>query len=266
MQISTGLTIGGSDSCGGAGIQADIKTFSALKIYSASVITALTAQNTFEVAEVLPLPKEFVESQLNTVCSDLNVCGIKVGMLGQAEIIEEVADFLESYGCEEVVLDPVMVSQSGHRLLEGNAVEALKKMLPFCRIVTPNLYEASILMNEKMDGGSEEEVIRWSRAIQSMGVDNVLIKGGHGSHPKESSDLLLAGDEEIWIKNVRIDTKNTHGTGCSLSTAICAHLIKGKSIQDSVAAAETYVQKGIVRAKDVHIGRGSGPIDHLGIF
>jgi hydroxymethylpyrimidine/phosphomethylpyrimidine kinase len=256
------VTIAGSDSGGGAGIQADLKTFSALGVYGASVITALTAQNTIGVQGIHDVPAGFVMQQIDSVFSDLAVCAVKVGMLSQPAIIEAVAQGLERHGTRQVVLDPVMVAASGDRLLAPNAVQTLRQVLiPRALLVTPNLPEAAALLNEPMatDEGAMQDQ---ARRILALGPKAVLVKGGH-SEGAESIDIL-ADASGIWrFPAPRIATRNTHGTGCTLSSAIVAGLAKGLSLTDAVADAKAFINAAIAASDQLHIGSGHGPVHHF---
>jgi hydroxymethylpyrimidine/phosphomethylpyrimidine kinase len=256
------VTIAGSDSGGGAGIQADLKTFSALGVYGASVIAALTAQNTRGVTAILNVPPEFVAAQIDAVFSDLAVGAVKIGMLAQADIIAAVAAGLDRWTPANVVLDPVMVATSGDRLLAADAVEALKReLLPRVRLVTPNLPEAAVLADSAV-ASSEAEIRRQAEKILALGAKAVLIKGGHGQGD-ESTDVLFDGASSIRLAAKRVPTKNTHGTGCTLSAAIAAELAKGHDLATAVRAAKTYVTAAIAAADRLAVGAGHGPVHHF---
>jgi hydroxymethylpyrimidine/phosphomethylpyrimidine kinase len=256
------VTIAGSDSGGGAGIQADLKTFAGLGVYGASVITALTAQNTLGVSGILDVPAEFVTAQMDAVFSDLAVNAVKIGMLSQPAVIEAVARGLVRHQQETVVLDPVMVAASGERLLAPPAVDVLKRMLfPRTLIVTPNLPEAAALL--KCDVATNEDEMR-AQAVELLGFGPkaVLIKGGHGAGP-ESVDLLVDAGGVLRLSAPRIETDNTHGTGCTLSSAIAANLAKGHALAAAVRAAKAYVTAAIEAADKLAIGHGHGPVHHF---
>ena len=259
------LTIAGSDSGGGAGIQADLKTFSALGGYGMTAITALTAQNTMGVQGVYPVPPEFVEQQLDSVLSDIGADAVKIGMLANEKIIKAVANRLTDYQIPLIVLDPVMVATSGDRLLQASAVEALRTvLLPIATVITPNIPEAEDLLDSKLD--SPEALQDAAIQLLQLGPTGVLIKGGHGNG--ENSDDVLAyrngGDPTIeWIKSVRVETRNTHGTGCTLSSAIAAYLGQGWSLPEAVRAAKRYITKSIKAAAQRQLGQGHGPVDHF---
>ena len=257
------LTIAGSDSSGGAGIQADLKTFAALEVYGASVITALTAQNTQGVTAIHDVPADFIAKQIDAVFSDLAVGAVKIGMLSRAEAIEAVAVGLDRHKARNIVLDPVMVATSGDRLLAKNAVEALTRMLmPRAVLVTPNLPEAAALLGQPI-AGNEGEIEQQARALIERGAKAVLMKGGHGSG-RQSVDLLVeAGGGVARLAARRVATKNTHGTGCTLSSAIAAGLAKGLGLYDAAVAAKNYVSTAIAAADLLAVGHGHGPLNHF---
>lgn len=256
------VTIAGSDSSGGAGIQADLKTFSALGVYGASVITALTAQNTLGVQGVHDVPAEFVARQIDSVFSDLAVGAVKIGMLSRAEVVETVAEGLDRYGQEQVVLDPVMVAKGGDALLDADAVEALRTLLvPRALVITPNLPEAGRLL-ETAEAADEEEMAEQAAALLELGPRAVLLKGGHGAGA-ESVDVFFDGGEPVRLAAERIDTRNTHGTGCTLSSAIAAGLAHGLDLLRAVAHAKAYVGKAIAEADALMVGSGHGPVHHF---
>jgi hydroxymethylpyrimidine/phosphomethylpyrimidine kinase len=256
------VTIAGSDSGGGAGIQADLKTFSALAVYGASVITALTAQNTRGVAGIHDVPPDFIAAQIDAVFSDLKVDAVKIGMLSQAATIAAVAAGLDRHRANNVVLDPVMVATSGDRLLAPDAVEALRKLLiPRALIITPNLPEAAALLDT--DLAADENVMRHqARRLLRLGAQAVLLKGGHGAGP-DAVDLLIDADGDERLSVARVPTANTHGTGCTLSSAIAAGLAKGQSLREAVRAAKSYVTAAIAAADTLAVGSGHGPVHHF---
>jgi hydroxymethylpyrimidine/phosphomethylpyrimidine kinase len=279
MTTPVALTIAGSDSSGGAGIQADLKTFAALGVYGASVITALTAQNTSGVAGIHLVPPDFVTAQIDAVFSDLDVKAVKIGMVAQRATIEAIVAGLKRWSpsvadittnvadstTNHVVLDPVMVATSGDRLLPADAVEALRtKLIPRASLITPNLPEAAALLNEKV-ASSEAEIEHQGRRLLSMGCAAVLIKGGHGEG-SESIDYLVRGSGTIALSAPRIATKNTHGTGCSLSSAIAAGLAKGEEMETAVRHAKAFVSAAIAAADRISVGHGNGPIHHFHKF
>lgn len=259
------LTIAGSDSSGGAGIQADLKTFAALGVYGASVITALTAQNTQGVTAIHDAPADFIAAQIDAVFSDLDIRAVKIGMLSRVETIEAVTEGLDRHRVKNIVLDPVMVATSGNRLLSPDAVEALRtKLIPRALIVTPNLPEASALTGASLARNEKEMEIQ-AREILSLGTRNVLIKGGHGEG-SESADLLIGQGETVRFSAKRIATTNTHGTGCTLSSAIAAGFAKGFDLITAVQEAKTYVTAAIAGADSLHVGHGHGPLHHFHAF
>jgi len=259
------LTIAGSDSSGGAGIQADLKTFAALGVYGASVITALTAQNTQGVSGIHLVPPEFVTAQIDAVFGDLDVGAVKIGMVAQPETIETIAAALKRWSPKHVVLDPVMVATSGDRLLSADAVDALRmKLVPHATILTPNLPEAAALLDEPV-ATSEAAVESQGRRLMAMGCPAVLIKGGHGQGA-ESIDYLIDRDGVTALAATRIATANTHGTGCSLSSAIAAELAKGADLRTAVRSAKTWVSAAIAQADRFTVGHGHGPIHHFHKF
>jgi hydroxymethylpyrimidine/phosphomethylpyrimidine kinase len=256
------VTLAGSDSSGGAGIQADLKTFAALGVYGASVITALTAQNTQGVTAIHDVPVDFIEAQIDTVFSDLDVAAVKIGMLSQVAIIETVAKGLERHRARNIVLDPVMVATSGDRLLAANAVEALRNVLiPRAVVVTPNLPEAAALTGATAARNEREMEIQ-ARELLTLGARNVLIKGGHGSGD-ESVDLLVGEGEVLRLSARRVATKNTHGTGCTLSSAIAAGLAKGLDLKTAAREAKAYITAAVAAADTLHVGHGHGPVHHF---
>jgi hydroxymethylpyrimidine/phosphomethylpyrimidine kinase len=256
------LTIAGSDSSGGAGIQADLKTFAALGVYGASVITALTAQNTERVGAIHDVPADFIGAQLDAVFSDLAVAAVKIGMLSRVESIDAVAAGLARHRATNIVLDPVMVATSGDRLLTPDAVDALRqKLFPRALIVTPNLPEAAALTGAS-NARNECEMEIQARELLALGARNVFIKGGHGEGA-ESVDLLVGQGDVLRFSARRIATKNTHGTGCTVSAAIAAGLAKGLALKDAVRQAKTYVTAAIAGADRLGIGHGRGPLDHF---
>jgi hydroxymethylpyrimidine/phosphomethylpyrimidine kinase len=256
------VTIAGSDSGGGAGIQADLKTFSALGVYGASVITALTAQNTKGVAAIHDVPAEFVGAQIDAVFSDLDVQAVKIGMLSQPAVIEAVAAGLGRWRAAHVVLDPVMVATSGDQLLAPDAVDALRRLLmPRALVVTPNLPEAAALLDAPL--AQSESVMRaQAERLLLAGAQAVLIKGGHGEGA-ESVDLLVTPQSCIRLAAPRIATANTHGTGCTLSAAVAAWIAKGLDLAAAASAAKRFVSAAIEASDRLTIGSGRGPVHHF---
>jgi hydroxymethylpyrimidine/phosphomethylpyrimidine kinase len=265
VTIPVALTIAGSDSSGGAGVQADLKTFAALGVYGASVITALTAQNTTGVSGIHRTPADFVTAQIDAVFADLDVKAVKIGMVAQRATIEAVAAGLARWSSQRVVLDPVMVATSGDHLLVDDAVDALRKMLiPRAALITPNLPEAAALLEQPV-ATSEAAIASQGARLLAMGCRAVLIKGGHGQG-SESTDYLFDGSRTIALAAPRIATKNTHGTGCSLSSAIAAGLAKGESLETAVRAAKAWISEAIEAADRLDVGHGHGPVHHFHRF
>jgi hydroxymethylpyrimidine/phosphomethylpyrimidine kinase len=256
------VTIAGSDCSGGAGIQADLKTFSALGVYGASVITALTAQNTLGVTGIHDVPPAFIAAQIDAVFSDLKVGAVKIGMLSRPETIAEVAAGLDRHRQTQVVLDPVMVASSGDRLLRPEAVENLRRLLiPRARLLTPNLPEAAALLDGAI-ADDEPAMREQAERLLALGARAVLIKGGHGSGP-ESVDLLVERGAVLRLPAERIHTVNTHGTGCTLSSAVAAGLAKAMPLTEAVRAAKAYVTAAIAAADRLTVGAGHGPVHHF---
>lgn len=257
------LTIAGTDPSGGAGIQADIKTISALGGYAASVITALVAQNTQGVQAIQEVPAEFVVQQLQSVWGDLEISAVKIGMLHNEEIIEAVASVLETILPKNVVLDPVMVAKNGCPLISPHVIAFLKtRLFPLIDLITPNLFEAEKIMNQKIQTFSEME-----RAAKIIGDEwklNVLVKGGH-LEEGQSSDVLYCKEEgkHYWFHANRIYTKHTHGTGCTLSAAIATYLGKGHTLPSAIDLAKRYLTCAIQSGSTLQIGQGCGPVDHF---
>jgi len=265
MTIPVALTTAGSDSSGGAGIQADLKTFAALGVYGASAITALTAQNTKGVAGIHPVPADFVTAQLDAVFGDLDVKAVKIGMVAQLATVGAIVAALERWKAKHVVLDPVMVATSGDRLLAADAIEALRRQLiPCADLVTPNLPEAAALLNEPV-AVSQAAIESQGQRLISMGCRAVLIKGGHGEGA-ESVDYLFSQNGVVALAAPRIATQNTHGTGCSLSSAIAACLAKGEELEAAVHNAKQWVSAAIAAADRFSVGHGHGPIHHFHRF
>jgi hydroxymethylpyrimidine/phosphomethylpyrimidine kinase len=257
------LTIAGSDSGGGAGIQADLKTFSALSAYGASVITALTAQNTRAVSAIHDVPPEFVSAQMNAVFDDIDFAAVKIGMLSRPVIIDAVADGLRRHRPRNVVLDPVMVAKSGDRLLRADAVSALRqRLLPLATVITPNLPEAAVLLDLE-EAEDEAGMIDAAARLRALGPQAVLLKGGHLAKEAESVDVLDDGAEPLTLAAPRITTANTHGTGCTLSSAIAALLARGLPLRDAVREAKAYVTAAIRAADRLKVGHGHGPVHHF---
>lgn len=256
--MKTALTIAGSDSGGGAGIQADLKTFSAHGVFGMSVITAVTAQNTREVRSVQNIEPLIIKNQIEAVFDDIPVDAVKIGMLSSVEIIQIVSETLQNYKPLHVVVDPVMVSKGGYHLLKEDAKSALMEyILPIATIITPNIPEAEVMINQKIQ--SEMDMEEACRFLYKLGAKRVLLKGGHLKG--EPNDLFFDGNEFHWIKGKRIHTKNTHGTGCTLSSAITANLAKGLSLKEAIIQAKEYITNAIQYS--FPLGSGHGPTNHF---
>ena len=260
MTAPIALTIAGSDSGGGAGIQADLKTFSALGCYGASVVTALTAQNTRTVSMVEPASPAMIAAQMRAVLDDLDVRAIKLGMLGAADAIATVARGLDGCGLP-VVLDSVMIAKSGDRLLPPDAIDALRALLPCATLLTPNLPEAACLL-DCAQATSTAQMAEQGAALRALGAQAVLMKGGHGDGVI-CTDLLVTAQGATSFSARRLATRNTHGTGCTLSAAIAAGLAQGLPLVQAVGVAHRYLQRAIAAADDLHVGSGHGPVHHF---
>lgn len=255
--MRTALSIAGSDSSGGAGIQADIKTMTMNGVYAMSAITALTAQNTLGVTEIFPVPPEFLAAQINAVFEDIRPDAVKIGMVASTELIHVIAERLRHYRAENIVADPVMVATSGSRLMQTEAVSVLvEKLLPLATLVTPNIPEAEVLSGRTIE--SKEDMLCAAKYIGETYGCAVLLKGGHSIN--DANDLLYANEECRWFEGKRINNPNTHGTGCTLSSAIAANLAKGFSLEDSVQRAKDYISGALADMLD--LGQGSGPMNH----
>ena len=258
MKIHKALTIAGSDSGGGAGIQADLKTFAALGVYGASVITAITAQNTVKVTKIFALSRELVAAQIDAVIEDIGAEACKTGMLANAALIEMIAGKIRQYDLKNVVVDPVMVAKSGDLLLRKDAVKALRlHLIPLAQVVTPNLPEAEELTGMKLTNSSE--IAEAGRRIIAMGARNVVIKGGHRKGP--AVDLFFDGKKIRELSAPRIRTRHTHGTGCTFSAAIAASLAKGESVEKSIVLAKNYITAAI--RNSFAVGSGHSPVNHF---
>ena len=255
------LTIAGSDSGGGAGIQADLKTFSALGVFGTTAITAVTVQNTRGVTDVAVIPPGVVAAQIRSVADDIGVDAAKTGMLADAGVVEAVAEAIEAGGVPNLVVDPVAVSKHGHPLLAADAMDALRaRILPLARLVTPNLPEAEALTG--LEVASRDDMRHAADAIMGMGVRAVLVKGGHlADEDGQAADLFQDGSGSEWIAAPRLDTVHTHGTGCTLSAAIAAHLARGDGLLEAVRAGKSFVTEAIRHA--LALGAGVGPVDQL---
>ncbi len=255
--MKTALTIAGSDPSGGAGIQADIKTMTAHGVYAMSAITALTAQNTTGVYGIFEVSPEFLAKQLDCIFTDIRPDAVKIGMLSSSELICTIAGKLNEYRAEHIVLDPVMVSTSGSRLIGEDAVETLSaKLIPLAELVTPNIPEAEVLLGRSITSVSEME--QAARELGEMYRCSVLLKGGH--QVNDANDLLYTGGKLRWFYGRRIDTVNTHGTGCTLSSAIASNLAKGLELSEAVRQAKCYLSGALSAGLD--LGRGAGPMNH----
>lgn len=257
--MRTVLTIAGSDSGGGAGIQADLKTFAAHRVYGTSVVTAVTAQNTLGVRSWLAMPVPLVLEQLEAVLGDIGADAVKIGMLANAAIVGAVADAIAAMALPHVVVDPVMIAKGGHQLLEADAVAAVReRLLPRAHVVTPNIPEAEVLAGGTIR--TLDDMHAAALRILQLGPRVVLVKGGHAEGP-ESIDVACTAAGTFEVRGARIETRSTHGTGCTLSSAIAANLANGLDDARAIREARTYLEGAIRHAPD--IGRGHGPLDHL---
>ncbi|MGM7636052.1 bifunctional hydroxymethylpyrimidine kinase/phosphomethylpyrimidine kinase [Bacillus sp. Hm123] len=259
MTVYKALTIAGSDSGGGAGIQADVKTFQELEVYGMSALTAVTAQNTLGVHGVYPLSVEAVEKQIEAIGEDMGTDALKTGMLFSGEIIRAVAKQIEKYKWEKVVVDPVMIAKGGASLLQEEAILAMKEvLLPQALVITPNIPEAEVLAEMSIHNLEDRKIA--AEKLYHAGVKNVVIKGGHADDGEELINLLFDGNEFTYVKSSRIPTKNTHGTGCTFAAAMTAQLAKGQTVQQAVETASAFVHVAIEH--ELHIGGGHGPTNH----
>lgn len=257
MELKTALSIAGSDCSGGAGIQADIKTMIMNNVYAMSAITAITAQNTTEVKDVEETSPKLLREQIDAVFEDIYPDAIKIGMLPSKELVELVAERLSFYKAKNIVIDPVMISTSGKRLLKTDAIKAMtSKLFPLASLVTPNIPEASVLSG--IDIKNEADMVRAARIISMNYNCSTLVKGGHSIG--DSNDFLYCQGEEIWYETKKIQNENTHGTGCTLSSAIASNLAKGMTLQASVSKAKEYITGAI--AANLNLGKGNGPLNH----
>ena len=255
--MNTALTIAGSDSCGGAGIQADIKTMTANGVYAMSAITALTAQNTTGVSDIYEVSPEFLEAQLTAIFEDIKPDAIKIGMVSSSELIKTIAVNLKKYNGKNIVLDPVMVATSGAKLISDDAIATLKEyLIPLATVITPNIPEAEVL--SEMTISNEEDMIKAAAYISEKYDCAVLCKGGHSIN--DANDLLYSNGTYHWFYGKRIDNPNTHGTGCTLSSAIASNLAKGRDLNESVEKAKAYISGALSAMLD--LGKGSGPMNH----
>ena len=256
------LTIAGSDPSGGAGIQADLKAFSALGAYGTSVITALTAQNTRGVHGVHPVPAEFIASQLETLLDDVRIDAVKIGMVASLEVAEVIREALTRRRPRWVVLDPVMVAKSGDILVDDVGIRAVREILvPLADLITPNLPEAAVLLGLPAPA-TRGEMLAMAPALRALGAGSALLKGGHLSG-EECPDLLIRADAAIWVEGARVDTANLHGTGCSLSSAITARLAQGDSLLEAVANAKRWLGEALGESQRLDVGQGRGPVHHF---
>ncbi|MEL0629232.1 bifunctional hydroxymethylpyrimidine kinase/phosphomethylpyrimidine kinase [Psychromonas aquatilis] len=257
------LTIAGSDSGGGAGVQADIKAISATGSYACSVITAITAQNTLGVSDIFSIPLQHVETQLDAVFSDLNIVAVKVGMLADSDIIQLVANKLKQYAPAFLVVDPVMVTTNGDLLLEKSAIDTLKNVLfPLADIITPNLPEGAALIDIETPS-AQEGMFTMVPALREVGAKAVLLKGGQLENDQNSNDLLITEDTVEQLKAKRVATSNNHGTGCSLSASIASYLAQGYPLNTAVRLAKQYITEALKHADQLNIGEGRGPVHHF---
>ena len=255
--MNTALTIAGSDSSGGAGIQADIKKMTANGVYAMSAITALTAQNTTGVTGIMEVTPEFLSLQLEAIFTDIYPDAVKTGMVSSGELIKTISATLKKYNAKNIVVDPVMVATSGAKLISDEAIEILKaELLPLATVITPNIPEAEVLSG--MTIKNEEDMIKAAKAIYEKFNCNVLLKGGHQIN--DANDLLYRDGGYVWFKGKRIDNPNTHGTGCTLSSAIASNLAKGENLDDAVKHAKEYISGALAAMLD--LGKGSGPLAH----
>ncbi len=263
MKYNRVLTIAGSDSGGGAGIQADIKAISALGCFATSAITAVTVQNTLGVEAVHPIPLDILRGQIEAVLSDIGTDAVKIGMLHSSEVVEVVADVLQKYNIRNVVLDPVMVSTSGHRLIEESAIDTLRRVLiPQARVITPNIPEAEILAGVKIT--ANDQLAEVARQLSLGGRVSVLLKAGHLTEDRLVDIFYNAEQDTITeLPSARVYTPNTHGTGCTLSSALAALLAKGYELTDAARGAKEYINQAIISGTRYEIGGGHGPVDHF---
>lgn len=257
MDMKVALTVAGSDSCGGAGIQADIKTMTVHGVYAMSAITALTAQNTTGVTGIMEVTPEFLEAQISAVVTDIFPDAVKTGMIPSAPLIRVISSSIKKYSLKNIVVDPVMISTSGSRLINPEAVTALQELLfPLATLITPNIPEAEVISGIKID--SEKDMESAAKVLALRFGCSVLLKGGH--QVNDANDFLYDGSSGKWFKGRRIENPNTHGTGCTLSSAIASNLAKGKSLEESVGNAKDYISGALSAMLD--LGKGSGPMNH----
>jgi len=260
MRLPVALTIAGSDSGGGAGIQADLKTFAALGVHGTSAITAVTAQSTVGVSDYTELPLHIIRAQIDDVVSDLRPAAAKTGMLSSREIIQLVAGAVEEHRLRALVVDPVMVAKGGHRLLRDDAVGALRqRLIPLALVITPNLPEAEVLLDREVRGRAEME--RAARDLLALGCRAVVLKGGHAEDTDSADDAFFDGRELAWLAGERVPTRNTHGSGCAFSAAIAAELAKGSDLRRAAEAAKRFIT-GAIR-DSLEVGEGHGPVNPM---
>jgi len=258
VHLPKSLTIAGSDSGGGAGIQADLKTFASLGVYGTSAITAVTSQNTLGVTDIVDIPAKSVVSQIQAVISDIGTDSIKTGMLSNASIVNAVSSFLSQNKFEKIIVDPVMISKSGHKLLSESAIKSIVSMLiPISYIITPNIPEASIISGTEIDSIESAKIA--AKKIVKLGARTCIVKGGHFDGPP--TDVFYDGKKYEIFKSKRINTKNTHGTGCTFSAAIAAYIAKGEDIISSISKSKDYINSAI--QENFLIGKGHGPLNHF---
>lgn len=261
QKVVSVLSIAGFDGSGGAGIQADTKTISSLGCYATNVLTALPIQNTQGVQKIVEIPSEAIDLQIKSILEDIYPDAIKIGMVHSVELVKIIAENLKNYS-GHIVFDPVMVSTSGHRLIKGETIKACKELLfPLATLITPNLDEVSVLVDKKID--TTEKMQTAGKQILEMGTKAVLVKGGHLDQDELISFLIQRDKPTEHFSSPRIDTKNTHGSGCTLSSAIASYLAQGFSLSESVKNAQDYVDQAIFMAKDLEIGKGNGPLNHF---
>lgn len=263
MKYNRVITIAGSDSGGGAGIQADIKTISACGCFATSAITAITVQNTCGVKSVFPLPVDVIGEQISAVLSDIGTDAIKIGMLHSSEVMKRVKEEILKYGNKNIVLDPVMVSTSGHKLMEDEAISTLvKELIPIARVITPNIPEAEIILNSKIT--NQNQLTECAKRLSGDTGVSVLLKAGHLTEELLTDVFYNAENEEvIYLESQRLHTKNTHGTGCTLSSAVAAFIAKGLPLNESVKLAKDYITGAITSGAKYDIGHGFGPVNHF---
>ena len=260
MKLPVALTIAGSDSGGGAGIQADLKTFAALGVHGTSAITAVTAQNTLGVSDYVELPLHIIRAQIDDVVSDLRPVAAKTGMLSSPDIIQLVAGAAEEHGLRNLVVDPVMVAKGGHKLLGEDAVGALReRLIPLAAVITPNLPEAEVLLEREIR--SRDDMARAARELRALGCRAVVLKGGHAEEPDRADDALFDGRELVWLSGERVPTRNTHGSGCAFSAAIAAELAKGLDLRQAAGEAKRFITGAIRDSLD--LGGGHGPVNPM---